>query len=545
MRVALLTLMFLLPCATALAAEQPAAPRKKIVLLAGKKSHGPEGNGIHDYARSARLLKVMLEASTIRDRLRVEVHPGGWPRDPSTLDDADTILVVSDGRDGTLFEEAPHLASPERVRYLARQMKRGCGFLTFHFSTFAPQQYADEVLRWSGGYFQWETAGKRQWYSAIATREAEVRPASADHPVLRGVRPFRMREEFYYNLRFRADDAALKPLWVVADLKGRAPDGNVVAWARQREDGGRGFGTSCGHFYDNWKHADFRRLMLNALAWTAKIEVPPAGVESRFYSDDEVRQALGGPAANRPIRVLLFAGNDAHKWHNWEKTTPRLRAALERDPRVGVEVTTDIEELGRRRLADYQVILLNYANWHESRTLSEASRSAFVRYLRDGGGLVVIHFANGAFHHSLPKAGASDWPEYRKIVRRVWNHTSRAGRPASGHDAFGPFTVRVTRAAHPVTAGLDHFEVIDELYFHQDGDEPIEPLLHAESKVTRRLEPLAWAYPYGKGRVFQTVLGHSEKTWDVFAAREIVRRAAIWAANQEVRPLDSKRDPGP
>ena len=37
------------------------APAAKIVLIAGKKSHGPEGNGMHDYNWSARLLKTALE----------------------------------------------------------------------------------------------------------------------------------------------------------------------------------------------------------------------------------------------------------------------------------------------------------------------------------------------------------------------------------------------------------------------------------------------------------------------------------------------------
>src|SRR4051794_11220391 len=84
--------------------------RQKRVLIAGKKSQGPEGNGIHDYGWSVKLLAVMLGHSTIRDRVRVEVHTGGWPRHPATLENADTIMVVSDGRDGNLFEEAPHLA---------------------------------------------------------------------------------------------------------------------------------------------------------------------------------------------------------------------------------------------------------------------------------------------------------------------------------------------------------------------------------------------------------------------------------------------------
>src|SRR5262245_9728301 len=455
MRLPLAALVACLLSAPADAAGPPAPRQKKVVLLAGKKSHGPEGNGIHDYGWSAKLLKVMLERSNVKDQVRVEVHHGGWPRDPRALDDADTVMVISDGRDGDRYEEAPHLASPERVRYLDKQMKRGCGFVTFHFSTFAPNSYADEVLRWSGGYFQWEQEGKRNWYSAIATKEAKVELGAPDHPVSRGLTPFTMREEFYYNMRFPAGDRGLKPIWVVPSLGGRKPDGNVVAWAKERPDGGRGFGTTCGHFYDNWRHDNFRKLVLNALAWTAKVEVPPGGVEARYYTHEEIDD----PKRHDSARVLLVAGNDAHKWHNWEKTTPRLKAAMEGDERIRVEVTNDFEELGKRDLSRYQVILMNWCNWHDPKGASEKARLAFAKFVRDGGGLILVHFANGAYHPSLPKAEASDWPEYRKIVRRVWDHRKRGETPASGHDAFGRFSVMPTKASHPVTAGLKRFEV--------------------------------------------------------------------------------------
>ena len=51
-----------------------------------------------------------------------------------------------------------------------------------------------------------------------------------------------------------------------------------------------------------------------------------------------------------------------------------------------------------------------------------------MKFLHSGGGLVIIHFANGAFHFSLPGALPSDWPEWRtKICRRVWDHSDRPG----------------------------------------------------------------------------------------------------------------------
>lgn len=521
--------------------------RKKIVLIAGPKSHGPVGNGIHDYPWSVKLLKVMLDNSNIKDQVRVEYHLGGWPENPGTLNDADTIMVISDGRDGEKFAEAPHFANQEHLQQVQRQIDRGCGFLTFHFSTFAPDRFAKQIQDWSGGYFDWEENGVRNWYSAIKTIKAPVQLPHADHPICHGVEPFEMREEFYFNLRFQQADPQLQPLLEVPALKGRAEQGNVVAWAKERPNGGRGFGTTCGHFYDNWQNAMFRKFVLNSIAWTAQVKVPTSGVEARYYTHAEITSALTGvtdthPAVfdDQPIRVLMFAGNEAHAWHNWKKTTPVIKKLLEQDPRIKVEISNDIEDLSRKPLQDYQVIVQNYTNWHDGTPLSQASRTAFMNYLQKGGGLVLIHFANGAFHFSLPKAGDSDWPEYRKIVRRVWNHLGK-GEKKSGHDAFGNFEVQITDDSLPLTHNLQNFPVTDELYFRQDGSEPVEPLITAKSKVTGKHEPLAWTYHYGKGRIFQTLLGHSEKTYDSFEPCEMLRRATAWAANRPIHEF--KRPP--
>jgi putative heme-binding domain-containing protein len=532
----------------AVATGSMAAGTKKIVLIAGKKSHGPVGNGIHDYPWSVKLIKVMLDNSNVAEQVRVEYHLDGWPHDEKTLDDADAIMVISDGRDGELFEEAPHFSSPAHRHVIARQMRRGCGFLTFHFSTFAPDAFARDILDWSGGYFDWETNGQRKWYSAITTQQADVLPATPGHPILRGVDRFSMREEFYYNIRFEPSDRSLVPIWTVPALRGRLDKGNVVAWARERADGGRGFGTTCGHFYDNWKQDNFRRMVLNAIAWAAKVDVPASGIAARFYTHAEITAALASVEGtqravvdDRPIRALLFAGNEAHKWHNWERTTPAIKAALERDPRIRVDISHDIEDFGRKRFAEYDLIVQNYCNWNDPRGLSESAKKAFVNYLQAGGGLLLLHFANGAFHYSLPTAGQSDWPEYRKIARRVWNHQGDE-HTRSGHDLFGSFRVDIATIRDPITEGLAAFTVNDELYFRQAGSEPIEPLITARSKVTGKDEPLAWTYRYGRGRVFQTLLGHSEQAYDAFETREMLRRAAAWVAGRSIRRLVPEQD---
>jgi|GEM_PF-266963 type 1 glutamine amidotransferase/mono/diheme cytochrome c family protein len=522
--------------------EEPVRPRK-VVLIAGKKSHGPEGNGIHDYPWSARLLKVLLDNSNVGGQLAVEYHLNGWPEDPTTFDDADTIMVISDGRDGDKYVEAPHFRNPVQTAWIEKQMKRGCGFITFHFSTFAPDSQAARILNWSGGYFDWENDGKREWYSDIKTLDAPLRLASPKHPVCRGVKPFQLREEFYFNIRFAAEDERLHSILEVPALPGREPDGRVVAWAREREDGGRGFGTTCGHFYDNWKNPDFRRLILNAIAWTAKVEVPAEGVQSEFFSHHQIQRALAGvqgvassSRTGKPIKALIVTGHQ-YPGHKWQLTTPVLREALMKDPRIEVSISENVEDLALAKVREFDLIVFNYCNWQKP-GLSDDAKAGFTSYLAGGGGLILIHFANGAFHFSLPEAAESDWPEFRKICRRVWDHTE--GK--SGHDAYGSFKVQIQDPDHDITRGLQDFETIDELYFRQQGELPIHVLTSARSKVTGNDEPMAFVYEYGQGRVMQTVLGHADESLKVDAVQELIKRSAIWVAGR--KQASAKPDQG-
>ena len=190
-----------------------------------------------------------------------------------------------------------------------------------------------------------------------------------------------------------------------------------------------------------------------------------------------------------------------------------------------MDVSTNIEDLQQYDLRDYDFLVLNYCNWEDPHGLNDAAKTAFIEYLHSGGGLIVIHFANGAFHYSLPGAETSDWPTFRDIVRRVWDHSSD-----SAHDAYGAIQIDITNVAHEITAGLPSFDTIDELYFNQKGEVPIDPLLTARSTATGKNESLAWAYEYGKGRVFQTLLGHDAVSLSTPEVQIILRRAAAWTA---------------
>ncbi len=208
-----------------------------IACIAGPKSHGPEGNGVHDYAWDARLAAAMLRSSSLAAQLRVEVFEDGWPEDDAVLDEADALVLFCDGRDGESYAEALHLESPQRILRVAALMRRGCGLAVLHFGTFASQQHAPLMLDWCGGHFRWQGEdGRRSWASAITTIEAEVQPASPGHPVLRGVPAFRLREEFYHHLAFPvARTRAGRPPRPSPEL-GAAP-WSAATWSRGHASG--------------------------------------------------------------------------------------------------------------------------------------------------------------------------------------------------------------------------------------------------------------------------------------------------------------------
>ncbi len=479
---------------------------KKIVLIAGPITGHPKHT--HEYEKNVILLKHLLDTAPNLKGVTVEAHFNGWPDDPSTLDDADTIVMTSDGGDRN---EASHPLYVEgRMQVIERQMKRGCGFMQFHWSTFNPSRFHDQITEWVGGYFDYETGdGPRKWYSAIKTWEGPAKLPTPDHPICRGVKPFRVKEEFYYRIRFREDDSRTKPI-VTTQPPGEAQD-YAVGWAVERKNGGRGFGFTGGHFYDNWWNEDFRKLILNAVVWTAGAEVPAEGVQSTLAA---------------PVKALVLTGHN-HPAHDWRKVTAALIQVIEQDPRVFVDVTENIEDLATDKIDDYDLLVMNYSSWDRA-GLSQKGKDNFTRYLKEGrGGLSVIHFANGSFTDTLPNKEA-DWEEFRtKIVRRVWVH----GEGRSGHDAFGPFRVDITDVAHPITKGMQPFQTVDELYYRQEGPLPIEPLATAMSKNTGKAAPMAFAYKYGKARVFQTVLGHSDQS--VRLAGALIRRGTVWAAGKE------------
>ena len=174
-----------------------------------------------------------------------------------------------------------------------------------------------EFLDWIGGAFEINRSVNPAW-----TAEIKSFP---NHPIARGVKPFVLKDEWYFNLKFRNGMKGVTPILAAvppAETMERDDgphegnpgvraavargDAQTLAWACERADGGRGCGFTGGHHHRNWGDENFRKVMLNGILWTAKVEVPPTGVESVLTAADlAANQDLKGRKARLAAQNLL------------------------------------------------------------------------------------------------------------------------------------------------------------------------------------------------------------------------------------------------
>jgi type 1 glutamine amidotransferase len=253
-------------------------PAKKVVFVAGRPSHG---YGAHEHNAGCLLLAHYLKQHA--PNIETEVHLNGWPQEGlKAFEGADTVVVYCDGGGGHLL--MPHLDEFDEV------MQRGTGLVCLHYAVEVPKGPGGEkFLNWLGGYFETDWSVNPHWTAKFSS--------FPNHPITHGVRPFEVNDEWYYHMRFRKGMDHVTP--ILSDHPPEStmsrPDGphsgnpavraaikqgeiQHVAWATERADGGRGFGFTGGHFHWNWGDDNFRKLVLNAILWTAKAEVPANGV---------------------------------------------------------------------------------------------------------------------------------------------------------------------------------------------------------------------------------------------------------------------------
>lgn len=263
----------LIACGADIGAAEDSPQPKTIIFFGGCKTHAP---GAHEHLRGAQLLKRCLDTAPGLPRLRTRIYLDTWPQDPGDLDAAATIVLTWEGW-GLHLVSARH---PERVQKLDQLMKRGVGLVCFHAATAVEKSVESYYLDWIGG-------NKSPDYSLHPmARGLDVTLADPRHALCRGVGPMRFaEEEFYCKILFRAGDQRVRPI-LTAMLPPERPERQVVGWAVEWTDGGRAFACTGPHYQASFQNEDLRRLALNSILWTAKIEVPSGGVQSTVRPAD-------------------------------------------------------------------------------------------------------------------------------------------------------------------------------------------------------------------------------------------------------------------
>ncbi len=225
----------------------------KILLVSTKLDHPPAS---HMYAFECDLLGKCLTQTPGVEIVRAE----DWPKDEKTLEGVKAIVYYSRPAGDIVL-------SPQHRESFKRLMDAGVGYTAIHWATDAGKPFGQEYLGILGGWFHVDHCGLK-----VDTRPlVQIDPA---HPICRGWKSYPLREEFYLNLKFHPE---AKPI-LKANVDGKD---QTVAWAFERKGpkGGRSFGTTLGHFHDNFTIPEFRKALVNGILWSAGVDVGDEGAK--------------------------------------------------------------------------------------------------------------------------------------------------------------------------------------------------------------------------------------------------------------------------
>ena len=279
--------LFLLVQAAAAQAPSGEAPpaAKKILFLAGPRDHGAPGR--HEYERDLKTLAQALEQSTNVHGLTTQLIVGALPRDLSPVQDAAAIVIDSssdraEGETHPLFPPNPSTTGrgydADTSEYLKKLddliRQKQIGVVILHYASWAENWRAREYyLSWTGGL--WVQIGSKNpqddWSMTLENRR---------HPVLRGVKPWSYRDEVFCRFFLPNDKRRTNLLLATAKEDKLRIGPQIASWAYQRDDGGRGFVFGGLDFRDNLALDNYRKFLLNGIAWAAHVDIPRSGVES-------------------------------------------------------------------------------------------------------------------------------------------------------------------------------------------------------------------------------------------------------------------------
>lgn len=276
--------------------------------------------------------------------------------------------------------------------------------------------------------------------------------------------------------------------------------------------------------------------------------------KSKFLCLCAMMLMLSLPAfSKKKIDVLYLTGHtDRH--HSWEILSTYQLALLEEAAIFDVDVIQlpkVAEDDTRIDFKAYDVVVFNMNEvvWPQS------LKQSFEKYMRRGGGLVVVHESDNAF---------PEWPAFNQMIALAgWGNRTESAGPycywkddalyvdsqtpgtAGKHGKRVPFVIHLRQPEHPIVKGLPSswLHVNDELYGDLRGPAQHMDILatafsETESGGTGKEEPVLFTVRYKRGRIFHCVLGHTKKNFDAslknLGYQIVFQRGTEWAATGKV-----------
>jgi len=227
--------------------------------------------------------------------------------------------------------------------------------------------------------------------------------------------------------------------------------------------------------------------------------------------------SASGKEPSGKIRVLVITGGHDYKKEQFNDMMKSL----------GEKISYRIEEFPAafsmflpENRDEYDVLVF----YHMWQSITPEQAAAFADCIKQGKPLVALHHSICAF---------DEWPEYFNIIGGKYFHkpTEVGGKtyPACSYQHDLHFMVNIAGNKHPVTKGINDFEVFDETYKGYYVEPGVTPLLTTSEKTSEFL--IGWTKIYGKARVVTIQSGHDVPTFENLNFRKILRQAIIWVNN--------------
>jgi len=226
------------------------------------------------------------------------------------------------------------------------------------------------------------------------------------------------------------------------------------------------------------------------------------------------------------IDVLII---DGFSNHDWKQTTTVVKSILEKSDLFTVAVSTTPSKPDDKdwdnwkpNFGEYDVVIQNTNNiFKKGMKFPRSQQKSLEEYVKSGGGLYILHSANNSF---------KEWDEYNLMIGLGWRTKDEGvalqiddngkvveipiGKGKNTYHGDRSDEVVHTLTNHPINKGFPKAWKTPnmELYKYARGPaKNITVLSYAKDETNNINWPVEWVVTYGKGRVYNSTMGH---LWD-------------------------------